>query len=119
MKDGLVFKQKIIIGLFMFVFVLSVQAASDPTRPPGLNSAPARVTTVKKGPRWVLTSTLVSPVRRSAVINNRVVVLGDRVRGATVVEISPSRVRLRSGSSDVTLVMLKKNVKMLSRQKIR
>jgi len=114
-----VFKRKILIGLLMFVFVLSVQAMGDPTRPPGLNLVSARVATVKKGPRWVLTSTLVSTERRSAVINNRVVVLGDRVRGATVIEILPSRVRLRSGSSDVTLVMLKKNVKTLSRQKTR
>ncbi|NOX43993.1 MAG: hypothetical protein GXP19_09715 [Gammaproteobacteria bacterium] len=104
----------------MFAQVLPTLAAiDDPTRPPGLNSVPARpASMVKKGPRWVLSSTLVSPERRAAVINDRVVVLGDRVAGATVVKIEPSTVHLRSGGNDVTLVLLKKNVKTLSRQPI-
>jgi len=116
MKDGLVFERVIIIGFSITVLMFPVQAANDPTRPPGLNLVPIKTGTVRKGPRWVLTSTLVSSERKSAVINNRVVGLGDRVKGATVVAITPSRVRLRSGGVDVTLVMLKKNIKTLSKK---
>lgn len=129
MRNGLVFSRVFsrglsrvssrvtIIGFLMLVWVLPVQAIFDPTRPPGLSSVPATAArAVEKGPRWVLKSTLVSPQRRTAVINDRVVGLGDRVRGATVIEISPSRVRLRSRGADITLVMLKKNIKTLSRQ---
>jgi len=112
-----VFRRLTIIGFLMLALISHAQAISDPTRPPGLNSVPARSnTTVRKGPRWVLKSTLISPQRRSAVINNRVVSLGDRVKGATVVDINPSSVRLRSGGAYITLVMLKKNIKAPSRK---
>jgi hypothetical protein len=104
-----------LIGILMLAQILPAPAAiDDPTRPPGLNSVPERPTRlVKKGPRWVLSSTLVSPERRAAVINDRIVSLGDHVAGATVVKIEPSKVRLRSGGRDVTLVLLKNNVKTL------
>lgn len=108
------------VGLVMLALVMPVQAAvDDPTRPPGLNSAPRVTSSSTKGPRWVLKSTLVSAERKTAVINNRVVGIGDRVRGATVVQIEPFKVRLRSGGSEVTLLMLKKKVKTLSRQQTR
>lgn len=92
----------------------------DPTRPPNA-SAVATNPVVKRtsAPRWVLSSTLISPQRRSAVINSRVVSRGDRVAGATVVEIRPSRVRLRYQGRDITLAMLNKNIKTPSTQPAR
>jgi len=105
MRTGLVYR-KIILGFFALLLISSVEAIDDPTRPPSFNVGPAKsASTVNKGPRWVLRSTLVSPERRTAVINNRVVSLGDRVRGATVVEINSSRVRLQSGGAEITLVI--------------
>lgn len=95
--------------------VMSLQAAmEDPTRPPTA-SAHIYVAPAKQSPRWVLTSTLVSAERRSAVVNDRVVMRGDRINGATIISIQPSTVRLRVGGRDITLMMLKKNIKSLSR----
>jgi hypothetical protein len=93
-------------------------AMDDPTRPPTADTKISHVVKTKKSqrPRWVLTSTLVSAGRRTAVINDRVVSRGDRVNGATVVNIQPATVRLRARGRDVTLVMLKRKIKSLSRQ---
>lgn len=103
--------------MMMTLLVMPAQAAiEDPTRPPGMNMVTTPSDAIKSGPRWVLTSTLVSAGRRTAVINDRVVSKGDRVNGATVIDIQPSRVRLSASGRDVTLVMLKRNVKTPSRQ---
>lgn len=93
-----------------------VFALEDPTRPPGAEVQRSSVVNKKiRRTRWKLTSTLVSAGRRTAVINDRVVSPGERIRGATVVSIQPSSVRLREKGREITLVMLKKNIKSLSR----
>jgi hypothetical protein len=94
----------------------SVQALEDPTRPPSAEIKTHYVATQKsQQPRWTLNSTLVSSGRRTAIINNKAVSLGDRINGATVVSIEPSTVRLREKGREVTLMMLQKNIKSLSR----
>ena len=132
MRDGLVFKRNEILKvkvkasfgarlfllvLFFLLFLTSpLQAMEDPTRPPTAKATSTYVPGKKsKGPRWTLHSTLVSSGRRTAVINDRVVSQGDRINGATVVSIQPSAVRLRDKGREVTLMMLKKNIKSLSR----
>lgn len=103
----------IVLGV---LWISPLQALEDPTRPPTADAKTSYVTPKKnKRSRWTLHSTLVSSSRRTAVINNRVVSLGDRINGATVVSIQPSSVRLRAKGREVTLVMLKKNIKTLSR----
>ena len=117
MRVGLVFR--VIVFVLCMNLALPLNAAmEDPTRPPTANATTSHKVKSKKiqRPRWVLTSTLVSPQRRTAVINNRVVSRGDRVNGATVINIHPALVRLRARGRDVTLVMLKKKVKSLSQQ---
>lgn len=86
----------------------------DPTRPP--DARPAKVHKAARQPlRWTLSSTLVSPQRRTAVINGRLVGVGETVNGARVVEILPSKVRLRRKGRDITLVLLKQDIKRPSR----
>lgn len=125
-KRNEIFKTKIkldlsarlfLTALFVLLFLTSpLQAMEDPTRPPTAKATSTYVSAKKsKGPRWRLHSTLVSSGRRTAVINNRVVSQGDRINGATVVSIQPSAVRLRDKGREVTLMMLKKNIKSLSR----
>jgi hypothetical protein len=119
MRAGSVFnicKQIIAItALGCLVAVMPVQAAlEDPTRPPTAKATNYASPKKNHRPRWVLTSTLVSSQRRTAVINDKVVARGDRINGARVVSIQPSVVRLRIGARDITLMMLKKNIKSLS-----
>ncbi|VAX02464.1 hypothetical protein MNBD_GAMMA20-1549 [hydrothermal vent metagenome] len=87
----------------------------DPTRPP-VAQQPAKAHKAAHKPiRWTLNSTLVSAQRRTAVINERVVGVGEKINGARVVEILPMVVRLHYNGRDITLVLLKKNIKRPSR----
>jgi MSHA biogenesis protein MshK len=106
----------LLVSLTLLMWMSPLLAMEDPTRPPTAKATSSYVPVKKRqGPRWVLNSTLISSDRRTAVINDRVVAVGDRVNGATVVSIQPSAVRLRDKGREVTLVMLKKNIKSLSR----
>jgi MSHA biogenesis protein MshK len=66
---------------------------ADPTRPPVLT--PGRVTGVQKTMKWKLTSTLIGPQRRVAVINGRAVRMGGTIDGAVLVAVQPGRASLR------------------------
>lgn len=111
-------KKQLLLGAAMLFCIVSNAAQAvleDPTRPPSAKASSSYVASTKSNrPRWVLTSTLVSAERRTAVINDKVVAPGDRVNGATVVSIQPSAVQLRANGQQVTLMMLKKNIKSLS-----
>lgn len=76
----------------------------DPTRPADAPIARANGGTAAAGP--VLQSTLVSPTRRVAVIDGRTVGVGDKVHGATVVDIQPYEVRIHQNGRDARLRML-------------
>ena len=89
-------------------------ALKDPTRPPNMVAAVSTSPKKNQQPRWMLTSTLISMQRRTAVINDTVVSRGDHINGAKIISIQPSSVRLRIGGKDLTLIMLKKNIKSLS-----
>ncbi|MDH3713112.1 MAG: hypothetical protein OET44_04590 [Gammaproteobacteria bacterium] len=85
----------------------ALAATNDPMRP---MPRPGSVQTETKAkPRqtarrnWVLSSTLVGEARRVAVINDRLVGVGDSVLGATVVDIGTRSARLRYAGRDVLL----------------
>ncbi len=104
-----------IIVTAMLLLVMPLQAAlEDPTRPPNVTTMASASPQKIQRPRWILTSTLISAQRRTAVINDTVVSHGDRINGAKVINIQPSMVRLRIGGRKITLMMLKKNIKSLS-----
>ena len=105
----------VMVTLFLFVVMPAQAAMEDPTRPPTAKSKIYVSPKKNKRPVWVLTSTLISAGRRTAVINDRVVARGDRINGARVMSIQPSVVRLRKNGREITLMMLKKNIKKLSR----
>jgi len=113
-SDMRVIKTGCILAGLLMAGAAPAQALKDPTRPPGAQSVKAQ----KAAPRplrWTLGSTLVSPQRRTAVINGRVVAVGEKINGARVVEILPAKVRLRRKGRDITLVLLKQDVKRPSR----
>ncbi len=79
----------------------------DPTRPDYLNHASRAAVT----PGWQVTSIIVSPSRRLASINGRTVKPGDRVDGATVLEIMPYAVKLENKHGIFTAYLLAGNIK--------
>ena len=112
----------------LLLMPLMVQAEmSDPTRPlflkkktpalaPKKKTAPVPVMKKKAAPEiYVLTSTLVSKQRTVAVINDRVVAVGDKVGSATVVAIESAQVRLRRGMRDITLSLATRKINKVIR----
>ena len=80
-------------------------ALGDPTRPTSLSEpGEARVQAVQ-APRWRLQSTLVADDRRVAVINGHTVSQGERIEGATVVEVRSDRVTLQKDGQRVILLL--------------
>jgi len=113
--DFLKKKQVIIIAITALLAVMPLHAAlKDPTRPPNVTTMASVSPQKIQKPSWILTSTLISAQRRTAVINDTVVSHGDRINGAKVINIQPSAVQLHVNGRDIMLMMLKKNIKSLS-----
>jgi len=87
-------------------------ALKDPTRPPGYAAGGGRAS---HRPAWVLSQTLISPGRRLATINGRRVSVGEWVRGAVVVEILPTEVKLRRKHRTFSIKLLPGRVKRPAR----
>ena len=93
--------------VFALVLVLALPAAGsgelrDPTRPPligqGLEGSSASARTASG-----VSSILVAPERRVAIIGGRSVGTGDLTLGGQVLEILPHSVRVRTGQGEVKL----------------
>lgn len=86
-------------------------ALDDPTEPPPnyqavpVGGAQPDVGSATPIQRWLLTSTLISPQRRIAVINGRAVKPGDTLEDVTVVEVAPATVRLRDTQGEFSVTM--------------
>ncbi len=82
-------------------------AVDDPMRPvprPGsVQPAPAVATAPAPRRDWVLSSTLVGDARRVAVINDRLVSVGDEVLGALVIGIDARSAQLRYAGQELVL----------------
>ena len=84
---------------------------ADPTRPPFFAARGAAMPGVPRAERLVLSSVLISPGRRVAVINGRRVRVGSRVDGATVVAIDRRYVRLERSGTPVELFLKTPSIK--------
>ncbi len=84
---------------------------ADPTRPPAYQARDGQA----QRP-WDLTSTLVSPRRRVAVINGRVVREGGRIDGMTVVKISAGQVILKGPGGEQAVPLVQHTVKAPARR---
>lgn len=73
---------------------------SDPMRPPASGSATQRTTTQ---PRWTVTGILISPERKLAMINDRLLGIGEKVDGARIRNIYGNGVELDIDGRSVIL----------------
>lgn len=100
----------LLAGLICALSIASATAEiMDPTRPAG---APAAASTA---PTRGLQSTLVSPERKLAVIDGKRVGIGDKIGGASVVEIGPYHVVLKRGMERSTLKLQPFTIKQNNR----
>jgi hypothetical protein len=90
---------------------LFAEVLKDPTQPPSYKNSGISLYGTKAAPTWVLSSTLIAPARRLATINGITVGVGQRVAGAKVVAIEPSRVALRKGDKEIILELLPEDIK--------
>ena len=92
----------------------------DPTRPPTVkNKILKPIVKAKKPPKpkvksknWVLSSTLVASDRRTAVINDKVLSLGEKINGSKLIDIQSGKVKLLAKGKTRTLEIIKKDVKI-------
>lgn len=107
-------KKSRLLLLFVTVFchnTLFAEPLKDPTRPPNHRNSSTSTSGTKAAPRWVLSSTLIAPARRMATINGKTVGVGQKIGGARVVTIDPSRVALRDGNKEIILELLPVDIK--------
>ena len=94
---------KLILISFMsviFAFAHAKEAIVDPMRPPGKSALKISKQQTKN---WKLTAILVSPERRMAVINNKLISVGEKVAGARVKVINSNSVELEVDGKRLTL----------------
>ena len=82
--------------------LVHAQSLSDPTERTSIRRA---ATTTPAAARWLLQSTLVAADRRLAVINGETVGVGDTIRGARVLQITPYAVRLQTAGGTIELTL--------------
>ncbi len=93
--------------------VVHADELRDPTRPAFLDAVAAGVAPgdAKTAPSLILTAIRLSPSRRSAMINDRTVKVGERIGDARVVAIDRDGVRLQRGTEQFMLHLLPIKVK--------
>lgn len=84
---------------------------ADPTRPPFFGAPDDVPPGTQRAERLVLSSVLISPGRRVAVINGHRIGVGGKVDGATVVEIERRYVRLERAGAPVELFLKSPSIK--------
>ncbi len=88
---------------------------SDPMRPPDAKQVKAGSSAAKKQGWWV-TEVLISPERRIAVVNGRVVKVGSTINGAKVSAIYGNAVKLDVNGKTVFISPIPRDIKRRSRQ---
>ncbi len=111
-----------LFSLFSFLFSLSTAQAelspaqgglSDPTRPPDYQAVSAGTAGAVAAPQWALKSILISPSRRSAVLNGRAVKEGEQLEGGVkVLKIQPGSVLLKGAQGEFSVNLLSVSIKM-------
>lgn len=86
------------------------QPLSDPTKPVVLSGAGVG-TTAPKTISWKLTSTLISPQRQVAVINDQVVKVGQKIDGAKLVAVKSGSALLHHDGKTIQLKLISGTVK--------
>lgn len=86
----------LVSGAMLGALPISVEALRDPTRPPA-DPTLSRPAENHAAEHWQLSSILISPQRRIAVINGRSLQVGQSLAGARVLSIEADQVVLRQG----------------------
>ena len=100
----------ILLAAFGLSTAAAAQDLGDPTKPTPLAPRGSGGAGESSGPRWRLQSTLVADTRRLAVINGKTVKPGERVDGATVVDVRTDGVVLDYDGQRMEIRLLQSGV---------
>ena len=108
------FKQQLIaatriVALLLMTSQFVYAQLDDPTRPANIANATSSATAVTSS--WDLSSILVSPQRRVAIINGKTVKSGEILLGAKVLMINETSVKLKSRGEIILLRLFPDSVK--------
>ncbi len=94
----------------------SVLAATlqDPTQPADATVAPI----ISGQAGLALTSILISPQRRIAIINGQVVKAGDMIADMKIIQIERNQVRLQGEEGEITLQLISQEIKRAIKQPV-
>lgn len=99
-------------SLLLMTNGLVLAQLKDPTRPPVSPSGGA-IEEDNAATGWTLSSILVSPQRRVAIINGKAVTAGEILAGAKVLSISEKSVKLEFRGEVLLLNLLPKKIKVM------
>jgi MSHA biogenesis protein MshK len=91
----------------------TAETLKDPTQPPNYRQKGVTGVGTKAAPKWVLSSTLISPARRLATINGKTLTVGERIGDARVLTIESARVSLLDGNKEIILELLPTDFKRM------
>lgn len=97
----------IVLSLLSWTIMVSsaaqTNAAADPTQPPPLQDPVALKRVLKPGIQWRLSAILNSGDRKVAIVNDRALLVGEKVNGAELISIATDRVVLKRGQRTIRL----------------
>lgn len=107
--------QTLLMLPFLLPVVVAAESLPDPTRPYGHDAQPETIIIEEPssgpGVTWNLTGIRIAADRRSAILNGRIVRVGDRVDGAEVLEIDPAGVLIRHENQRIRLNLIDVDVR--------
>ena len=101
-------------ALFALLLPVNATILQDPTRPPNAVSAYMKPAT-KPVSQWNLSSTLISNGRRNAIINGKLVSVGQTIKKAKIIAIRPNEVWLLHKKKKIRIKMLPQEIKDFSK----
>ena len=99
------FSSYLVLLFTVFYSIVSTAQLQDPTRPPDYQVVAKQQKTTQPD-NWILSSILISPKRRVAIINGSAVQVGDMVGEVKVISIKPTEVLIQQGNKHIALTLI-------------
>ena len=100
------FSSYVLVLFTVFYSIVSSAQLQDPTRPPDYSTVSAQKEAVDATTAWTLSSILISPERRVAIINGSAVQVGDSVGDVKVISIDSAEVLILQGNKQIALTLI-------------
>ena len=104
-----------VLLLALLALPAAAETANDPMRPPGKAlTAGAKAGKKAVSERYRLDSIIIGPERRQAIINGRLLGLGESIDGSKLIEVQATQVTLQVAGKPYVLTLLPLSIKMPS-----